>query len=126
SAEGHILTVFSYVLDTDVITCTLNDGRKYEAQLVGADPRLEIAVLKIEAEGLPHFNLADVQPAGAGTRVLAFSNLFNVATGDEPASVLHGNISVVTPLHARTGAYQTPYRGQVYVVDAITNNPGAA
>ena len=49
SAEGHILTACSYVLDTDYITVTLDDGRKFEAKLVGADPRLELAVLKIDA-----------------------------------------------------------------------------
>ena len=51
SPEGHILTVWSYVLDTDYITATLADGRKFEAKLLGADPRLEVAVLKIDAAG---------------------------------------------------------------------------
>ena len=57
SAQGHILTVFSHVLDTDYISVTLADGRKFEAKLLGADPRLDVAVLKIEANGLPHFDL---------------------------------------------------------------------
>lgn len=127
SAEGHILTVWSYVLDTDYITVTLNDGRKFsEAKLLGADPRLEVALLKIEAEDLPHFDLNDVGDATAGTRVLAFSNLFGVAMGNEPASVQHGVVSVKTQLEARRGVYETPYHGPVYVLDAVTNNPGAA
>ena len=58
SAEGHVLTALSYVLDTDRITVTLNDGRRYDAKLLGGDPRLEVAVLKIEAANLPHFDLA--------------------------------------------------------------------
>ena len=58
--------------------------------------------------------------------MLAFSNLFNVAIGDEPASVQHGIISVLTKLEARQGVYETPYRGPVYVLDVKTNNPGAA
>ena len=57
---------------------------------------------------------------------MAFSNLFGVATGDEPVSVQHGTIAAVTPLAARRGAYETPYQGPVYVLDAMTNNPGAA
>ncbi len=127
SAEGHILTVWSYVLDTDYITVTLNDGRKFEeAKLVAADPRLELAVLKIEATELPHFNLAEAATAEPGTRVLAFSNLYGVAVGDEQASVLHGIISIVTRLNARRGVFATPYDGPAYVVDAMTNNPGAA
>jgi len=126
SSEGHVLTVWSYVLDTDYITVTLNDGRRFEAELVGADPRLELAVLKIDAENLPHFTLSDAIEATAGTRVLAFSNLYGVATGDEPASVQHGSIAVVTNLEARHGVFETPYNGPVLVLDAMTNNPGAA
>ena len=92
SAEGHVLTALSYVLDTDRITVTLNDGRHYDAKLLGGDPRLEVAVLKIEAANLPHFDLAKAVPLTAGTRILALSNLFNVAMGDEPASVQSGTV----------------------------------
>ncbi|MCC6125125.1 MAG: trypsin-like peptidase domain-containing protein [Pirellulales bacterium] len=126
SPEGHILTVFSYVLDTDYITVVLADGRKFEAKLLGADPRLEIAVLKIGAADLPHFELSKATTGRAAESVLAFSNLFNVAIGDEPASVQHGIISALAKLEARQGVYETPYRGPVYVLDAKTNNPGAA
>jgi len=126
SGEGHILTVLSYVLDSDVVTVNLDDGRRFEAELLGGDPQLEIAVLKIDAEGLPHFKLQNAAKAESGTRVLAFSNLFGVATGNEPASVQRGVISVKTNLAARSGAYRLPYRGDVYVLDAITSNPGAA
>ena len=126
SPEGHVLTVWSYVLDTDEITATLGDGRKFPARLLGADPRLEVALLKIDAEGLPHFDLAEAVEAEAGTRVLAFSNLFGVAMGDEPASVQHGVVSIKTRLEARRGVFETPYHGPVYVLDAVTNNPGAA
>jgi len=126
SESGHILTVWSYVLDTDYITATLDDGRRFEAKLLGADPRLELAVLKIEAEEMPHFDLASAVPAQGGSRVLAFSNLFGVATGDEPASVQHGVIAIRTRLDARRGTFESPYKGSVYVLDAMTNNPGAA
>jgi S1-C subfamily serine protease len=126
SSEGHILTAFSYVLDTDYISAVLADGRKFEAKLLGADPRLEIAVLKITAADLPYFDLAKSATGRASENVLAFSNLFNVAIGDEPASVQHGVISVLTKLEARQGVYETPYHGPVYVLDVKTNNPGAA
>src|SRR3989304_10102389 len=46
SSEGHVLTVWSYVLDTDYVTVTLDAGRKFEGKLAGAEPRLELAVLK--------------------------------------------------------------------------------
>jgi len=126
SPEGHVLTVWSHVLDSDVITATLCDGRKFEAKLVGADPKLEIAVLKIDAAELPCFDLLQAADVEAGTRVLAFSNLFGVAMGNEPASVQRGTISVKTQLEARRGVFETPYDGPVYVLDAVVNNPGAA
>lgn len=126
SAEGHILTAWSYVLDSDVITIYLNDGRKLTAEVTGMDPRSEIAVLKIDSPGLPHFNLDESVSLAPGAKVLAFSNMFAIALGNEPASVLHGVVAAKTDLSARRGAFETNYRGQAYVLDAMTNNPGAA
>jgi serine protease Do len=126
SPDGHVLTAYSYVLDAEYITCSLDDGRKLEAKLVGADPRLEIAVLKIEGKDFPHFDLAQVVSAVEGTRTLAFSNLFGIAVGEEPASVQRGIVAAVTALEARRGIFESLYTGRVYVVDAMTNNPGAA
>ena len=126
SDTGHILTVFSHVLDTDYISATLFDGRRFEAKLLGADPRLDVAVLKIDAKSLPHFDLRRAAAVEEGARVLAMSNLFGVATGNEPVSVQHGTVSVVTRLDARRGIFETPYHGPVYVLDVVCNNPGAA
>jgi serine protease Do len=126
SPDGAILTVWSHVLDTDEIIATLSDGRRFVAKLLGADPRLETAVIKIDAAELPCFDLGKAVEAMAGTRVLAISNLFNVAEGNEALSVQHGTISVKTRLEARRGIFETPYDGPVYVLDAVTNNPGAA
>jgi S1-C subfamily serine protease len=126
SPEGHILTAYSHVLDTDYITVYSADGRKYEAKFVGADPRIEAALLKIDCTGLPYFDLGEAVSAAPGDGVLAVSNLFNVAIGDEQASVQHGVVSAVTRLEARRGAFETPYRGPVYVLDAKVNNPGSA
>lgn len=126
SSSGHILTVWSYVLDNEAVTVTLNDGQRHEAKLVGYDPRIEIAILKIEAEGLANFNLDEAVPAGIGSKVLAFSNLYGVATGNEPASVQQGIVSAKTKLSARRGAFESMFQGDVYVLDAVTNNPGAA
>jgi S1-C subfamily serine protease len=127
SADGHILTALSYVLDSDV-TAVLDDGRKFDAKLVGADPLTEIAVLKIDAgtDPLPFFDLGKSATAEIGSRVLAFSNLFNIAVGDEPVSVLHGQIVAVAPLEARHGAFSANFRGDAYIVDAATNNPGSS
>ncbi len=125
SADGYVLTVWSYVLDTEFVAVVLNDGRRFEAELKGHDPVLEIALLKIDARDLPYFNLdtaVDIEP---GDKVLAFSNLYAIAAGNEPASVLHGRVSVKSDLAARRGAFESLYQGPVYVLDAMTNNPGA-
>ncbi|MGC3969114.1 MAG: hypothetical protein QM775_17645 [Pirellulales bacterium] len=51
SSEGHVLTAWSYVLDTDYITVTLDDGRKFEeVELLGADPPLELAGLEAQRD----------------------------------------------------------------------------
>lgn len=131
SKEGHIVTVWSHVLDPDEVIVMLNDGRRYFATVLGAEPHLDLAVLQIRAADetldLPHFDLAtESGEASAGTRVLGFSNMFKVATGDEPVSVLHGVVAARTKLKTRRGTFETPYNGEVYVVDAITNNSGAA
>ncbi|MFV0442043.1 MAG: S1C family serine protease [Planctomycetaceae bacterium] len=126
SADGHIATVWSHVLDSDVVTVVLADGRRFLGKVVSAIPEIDLAVLKIEADGLSYFNLAQPAAAGPGTRVLGISNMFKVATGDEWQSVLHGVIAARTPLTARRGRFEVPYRGPVFIVDAITNNSGAA
>lgn len=128
SAEGHVLTAWSYVLDNDDVTVVLDDGRHFIAHLVGADPLTEVAILKFDAgaEPVPHFELAESTNVDVGTRVLAFSNLFGIATGNEPVSMLHGHVATVAPLEARRGAFSSNYREDVYIVDAATNNPGAS
>jgi len=124
--DGKIATAASTVLDSDEIDCVLDDGRRFRARLVGVDPRRELALLAIDAEGLPAFAPAAAERAAAGTRVLALSNLFGVAVGDERVSVQRGVVSAVVPLAARRGAADAPYRGAVYVLDCTTNNPGSA
>ena len=124
SPDGRIATALSTVLDSDGLDCVLDDGRRFEARLVGVDPRRELAVLAIEAVDLPAFTPRE-ERVTAGTRVLAISNLFGVAVGDERASVQRGVVAAVVPLEARRGAADAPYTGAVYVLDCTTNNPGS-
>lgn len=125
SPDGHIVTVWSHLLDADSVAVVLHDGRRFFGKVVGTDSQKDLAVVKIDAEGLPYFNLDESASAGPGAIVLAFSNMFKVAVGDEPVSVMHGVISAKTDLNARRGRYQAPYRGPVYILDAVTNNPGS-
>lgn len=126
SGQGHILTSWSYVLDTDTVTVVLHDGRRLIGRPVGIDPRLDLAVLQVPVEGNDHFDLQSAGEVSVGARVLAFSNLYGIAAGNEPTSVLHGVVSAVTELAARRGVFPSPYQGRVYVLDAVTNNAGAA
>ncbi len=135
SPEGHVLTALSYVLDTDDLAVVLHDGRKWQAEFLGSDPITDLALLKlpIEEEKLPFFALRSdaalprpLSPLSPGQRILALSNLYGIATGDEPVSVLQGVITAIAPLKARRGAYQANFQGDVYVLDAYANNPGAA
>ncbi|QDU45393.1 Putative serine protease HtrA [Symmachiella dynata] len=124
SPDGYIATVWSHVLDPDVVTVVLGNGLKLDGRIVGAEPQLHLAILKVDADDLPYFDLDDAASAGTGQRVLAFGNMYKVATGDEPVSVMQGVIAAKTRLRARRGAFEVPFDGPVYVVDAITNNPG--
>ena len=128
SPEGHIATIWNHVLDADSVAVVLSDGRRFQAKVVGAEPQLNLAVIKLqETEGqtFPYFKLDKARDVQPGTRVLAFSNMFKVATGDEPVSVVHGVIAARTKLAARRGAFEVPYDGDVYILDATTNNSGA-
>lgn len=125
SPAGHVATVWSYVLDVDPIV-VLDDGQRFEAKIVGFEPALELAVLKVDADGLPFYSLPADDNADWGDPVLAVSNLFNIAIGNEPASVMRGRIATKTRLDARRGTFKTPYRGPVYLLDLVANNPGAA
>src|SRR5436190_767892 len=98
SPKGHLVTVWSHVLDDQSVTVVLHDGRKFEGKILGAEPQLDLAVLKIDADDLPYFDLEEATAAAVGTRVLAYSNMFKVATGDEQVSVLHGVIAARTKL----------------------------
>ncbi len=129
SKEGHIATTWSHVLDADQVRVVLSDGRRYLARVLGAEPQLALAVLKLNSEEgaeFPFFNPDEAVSAGTGTRVLGFSNMFNVAAGDEPVSVVHGVIAAKTIIEARRGVFDSPYSGPVFVVDGVTNNSGAA
>ncbi len=124
--DGRIITVASTVLDSDEIDCVLDDGRRFVAKLVGIDPRRELAVLQIEAADLPAFAvMPEDEPSPPGTRIIALSNMFGVAVGDERVTAQRGVVAARVPLEARRGAAEAPFRGSVYVLDCTTNNPGS-
>ena len=129
SPDGYILTIASHLIETQDLRVHLSDGRRYQAKVIVSEPELDVALLKLEkVDDLPYFDIAQAAKrpfAGAGDWVLAFSNQFQIATRDEPMSVQRGVIASYAKLHGRRGINEVAYHGDVYVIDAITNNPGA-
>lgn len=64
--DGHILTNFHVVEGAEKIAVSLKDGRKFEARVVGADERSDLAVLKIEGGQLPALELGDSDAVRVG------------------------------------------------------------
>ncbi len=124
SPDGHVATTWSYVLDVEPVV-VLDDGRRFESKIIGFEPTLELAVLKIEASSVPFFRVDQDATAQWGDFVLAVSNLFNIAAGNEPASVMQGSVAAVSSLDARRGTFKTAFRGEVLILDLVANNPGA-
>jgi serine protease Do len=74
SGDGYILTNNHVIAGADRITVTLRDKRTLEARVVGTDPTTDIAVIRIDAAGLPAVALGDSDAARVGEWVLAIGN----------------------------------------------------
>jgi serine protease Do len=57
--------------------------------------------------------------------IYAISNPFNIAQGNERVTVQQGYVAALTKLSARRGVFETPYKGDIIIVDITTNNPGS-
>ena len=78
SADGYILTNNHVVEGADELKVTLADDRDFMAKVVGTDPKTDVAVLKIEAKGLPTVTLADSDKLRVGDVVFAVGNPLGV------------------------------------------------
>lgn len=78
SPNGYILTNNHVVDEADELKVSLNDGREFTAKLIGADPKTDVAVIKIEAEDLPFATLADSDKLRVGDLVFAVGNPLGV------------------------------------------------
>ena len=76
SADGYVLTNAHVVDNADEITVRLTDKREFKARAIGADRRTDIALLKIEATGLPAVRLGDPNRLKVGEWVLAIGSPF--------------------------------------------------
>ena len=75
SSDGYILTNAHVVGGADGITVRLTDKREFKAKLIGADKRTDVALLKIEATGLPKITQGDPNALKVGEWVLAIGCL---------------------------------------------------
>jgi serine protease Do len=78
SADGLVLTNAHVVDGAKEVTVKLSDHREYKAKVLGADRSSDIAVLKIEGQGLPSVTLGDSDQLGVGDYVLAIGEPFGL------------------------------------------------
>jgi len=80
TTDGYIVTNNHVIDEADQIEVTLDDNRKYNAQLVGKDPNTDLALLKIKEKGLPHLQFGNSDALQVGEWVLAVGNPFNLTS----------------------------------------------
>ncbi|MPT18101.1 MAG: DegQ family serine endoprotease [Pseudomonas sp.] len=76
SPDGYIMTNNHVVADADEIIVRLSDRSELEAKLIGADPRSDVALLKVEGKGLPVVRLGKADDLKVGEWVLAIGSPF--------------------------------------------------
>ncbi|PLP98976.1 DegQ family serine endoprotease [Cupriavidus pauculus] len=78
SQDGYVMTNAHVVADAETIYVTLPDKREFKAKLIGSDKRTDVALLKIEATGLPRLALGDSDKIRPGEWVLAIGSPFGL------------------------------------------------
>ncbi|MBR6160748.1 MAG: trypsin-like peptidase domain-containing protein [Bacteroidales bacterium] len=102
TSDGYIVTNNHVVEDAVKVTVTLNDKREYEGTIVGTDPKTDLAVLKINAEGLSYLEFDNSDEVRIGEWVLAVGNPMNLTS-----TVTAGIISAKARQLALSGRSQT-------------------
>ncbi len=115
SPNGYIVTNFHVIRNADIIEVTLNDKRKYKAQVVGVDKMTDLALLKIDAKDLPFLEYGDSDKLKVGEWVLAVGNPFNLTS-----TVTAGIVSA----KARSLSVMSRYGIEAYIQTDAAVNPG--
>jgi serine protease Do len=76
SSDGYIITNYHVIRDADTIIVRFSDRRELEAKVVGNDERSDLALLKVEAKGLPTLKQGDSKQLKVGEWVLAIGSPF--------------------------------------------------
>ena len=111
--HGYILTNHHVVGDADTIQISLMDGTILDAEIVGSDPATDIAVIKVEAEGLVEMPIGDSTSVRVGDFVIAIGNPFGLSH-----TVTSGIISAL----GRSGINRDGYEDFIQTDASI--NPG--
>jgi serine protease Do len=78
SADGYVMTNAHVVDGADEVIVTLTDKRELKARIIGADRRTDVAIVKIEATGLPAVKIGDVNALKVGAWVMAIGAPFGL------------------------------------------------
>jgi len=78
STDGYIVTNNHVVEGADSVLVRLSDRREFDAEVIGTDPRSDLALLRVDATGLPALNLAEVDDLEVGEWVLAIGSPFGL------------------------------------------------
>ncbi len=78
TSDGFIMTNAHVVEGADEVMVTLTDDREFKAKIIGADKRTDVAVVKIEATGLPAVKVGDVNRLKVGEWVMAIGSPFGL------------------------------------------------
>ena len=111
--RGYILTNHHVVGDADKIQISLIDGTTHDAEIVGSDPATDIALIKVDVEGLVDMPIGDSDGARVGDFVIAIGNPFGLSH-----TVTSGIISAL----GRTGISRDSYEDFIQTDASI--NPG--
>ncbi len=80
SADGYILTNNHVAAGATKMTVTTHDGKRYKANLIGRDPKSDLAVIKIDAKNLAYAKFADSDKVDVGDWVIAVGNALGRGT----------------------------------------------
>ena len=78
SADGYVMTNAHVIEGADEVIVTLTDSREFKAKVIGADKRSDVALVKIEATGLPVVRIGDVSRLKVGEWVIAIGSPFGL------------------------------------------------
>ena len=122
SENGYVLTNEHVVHNGEQIKVTLPDGRQFDGKLAGSDPTYDLAVLKIDAKGLPASVLGNSDDIVVGEWAIAIGNPFGFLLNDPSPSVTAGVISALKRDVKPTGFEGGIYKNMIQTDAAI--NPG--